>query len=320
MSPQARLKAKLKPGDILQKLLEALIELSSSIIFFVIFAIPYFGALALVKLAKKKPINKWEILSVAFSAIGFVCFIYSWFEPYQLGVTEVNLTSPRLKAGQTLRIVHLTDLHCDGVARIDARLPQVVHDLKPDLIVFTGDATNNANGVRQFDGLLSQLSKIAPGYAVFGNHDDHKSFDPKQFADNGFVLLEGKGTFLKVRDINVFVDGFFCNWRYPYQSLQGKAPGDYSILLNHYPDGMFCALKDKFDLFLCGHTHGGQVRVPFYGALVTESNLGKKYEYGTYHVENTDVFVSRGLGMTALPIRFLAPPEVALIVVSGNGK
>jgi len=60
--------------------------------------------------------------------------------------------------------------------------------------------------------------------------------------------------------------------------------------------------------------------VPFYGALVTESNLGKKYEYGAYHVENTDVFVSRGLGMTALPIRFLAPPEVALIVVSGNGK
>jgi len=304
----------------LQKILEALLELSSSIVFFVIFAIPYFGALALVKIAKKKLINKWEILSVALSAVGFVCFVYSWFEPYQLSTTEVNITSPKIKEGQTLRIVHLTDLHCDGVVRTDDKLIQVVRDLKPDLIVFTGDATNNARGYKQFDGLLSQLSKIAPGYAVFGNHDDYRSFDPKQFAANGFVLLEGTGTLVKVRDMSVFVDGFFCEWRYPYQSLGGKTPGDYSILLNHYPDGMFSALKDNFDLFLCGHTHGGQVRVPFYGALVTESSLGKKFEYGLYHEQNTDIFVSRGIGMTALPIRFLAPPEVALIVVKGNGK
>ena len=198
----------------MQKILEALLELSSSIVFFVIFAIPYFGALALVKIAKKKPINKWEILSVALSAVGFVCFVYSWFEPYQLSTTEVNITSPKIKEGQTLRIVHLTDLHCDGVVRTDDKLIQVVRDLRPDLIVFTGDATNNAKGYKQFDGLLSQLSKIAPGYAVFGNHDDYQSFDPKQFAANGFVLLEGTGTLLKVRDMSVFIDGFFCKWRY----------------------------------------------------------------------------------------------------------
>lgn len=64
-----------------------------------------------------------------------------------------------------------------------------------------------------------------------------------------------------------------------------------------------------------GHTHGGQVRLPFYGALITMSTLGKKYEYGLYNVEGTNMFVSRGIGMTALPIRFLASPEVAVIDV-----
>jgi hypothetical protein len=71
------------------------------------------------------------------------------------------------------------------------------------------------------------------------------------------------------------------------------------------------------DLYLCGHTHGGQVRLPFYGALVTFSRYGKKYEAGEYIVGNTVMYVNRGVGMenNAPRIRFLTRPEVALIEV-----
>lgn len=95
-----------------------------------------------------------------------------------------------------------------------------------------------------------------------------------------------------------------------------KAPGDaYKIFLYHYPDGIRAASAKGLDLFLAGHTHGGQIRLPFYGALVTASTLGKQFEYGHYVVGKTHMNVSSGIEMTGLPVRFLTPPEVAVIDV-----
>jgi predicted MPP superfamily phosphohydrolase len=67
------------------------------------------------------------------------------------------------------------------------------------------------------------------------------------------------------------------------------------------------------DLFCCGHTHGGQVRLPFYGALITNSALGKNYEAGLYYDHGTATYVSRGIGMIGLPVRFLCRPELTAI-------
>ena len=88
------------------------------------------------------------------------------------------------------------------------------------------------------------------------------------------------------------------------------------IFAHHYPDEIYEAAKHGVDLYLAGHTHGGQVALPLYGALVTLSRYGKRFEAGLYHVGETALYVSRGIGMeggTAPRVRFWARPEIAVI-------
>jgi predicted MPP superfamily phosphohydrolase len=88
------------------------------------------------------------------------------------------------------------------------------------------------------------------------------------------------------------------------------------MLLYHKPDLAYAADEVAIDLYLAGHTHGGQVRLPFYGAIYANSRYGKTFEMGLYQLKNTTMYVSRGLGFTggsAPRIRFLAPPEVTIV-------
>jgi len=91
---------------------------------------------------------------------------------------------------------------------------------------------------------------------------------------------------------------------------------DFSVLLYHKPDLAYAARDLKVDLYLAGHTHGGQVRVPIYGAIFPNSRYGKTFEMGLYHLDGMTLYVNRGLGFTGGPaprIRFLAPPEIVVI-------
>jgi hypothetical protein len=93
------------------------------------------------------------------------------------------------------------------------------------------------------------------------------------------------------------------------------------ILLYHSPELMPLVQQYPVDLYLCGHTHGGQVRFPFYGALITSSSLGKRYEMGPYVEQGTTLYISRGIGLEGLSaprIRLLCPPEIILFTLSGK--
>jgi len=92
----------------------------------------------------------------------------------------------------------------------------------------------------------------------------------------------------------------------------------YKLLLYHSPDLIEAAAAVDIDLQLSGHTHGGQIRVPFYGAIFTSSTYGKRFEMGRYDVEGTVLYVSRGLGMegsVAPRARFLCPPEIVVVEI-----
>jgi len=95
----------------------------------------------------------------------------------------------------------------------------------------------------------------------------------------------------------------------------------FTLLLYHTPDLMPQAVRAGVDLYLCGHTHGGQIRLPLIGALVTSSRFWKRYEMGRYVEGNTTLYVNRGLGMEgfgAPRARFLCPPEIALLELRGQ--
>jgi hypothetical protein len=102
---------------------------------------------------------------------------------------------------------------------------------------------------------------------------------------------------------------------------QAGAHTPFTLLLYHSPDLMPEAVESGVDLYLCGHTHGGQIRLPLLGALFTSSDFGKRYEMGRYEKDGTTLYVSRGMGMEGLGApraRFLAPPEIILWTLSSS--
>lgn len=277
-----------------------------------------FVSARLGKTKREFRLKRYEFALLTIGFAGVIAFVYSLTEPYQLETTFVKITSNKLKQdGGAVRIVHLTDLHCDGTKRTEDRLPDAIRSLKPDLIVFSGDAADSISGLRDFKVLINELSKIAPIYGVGGNHDSRSGTPRDIFADTAMIELSGGSKVLDIRGNQIWINGVSVDKEGDLQRNFSPPPKTaFSIFLYHYPVGIKVVTKNNIDLFCTGHTHGGQVRLPLYGALMTASELGKKYEYGLYKVDNANMFVSRGIGMTALPIRFLAPPEIAVIDVT----
>ena len=260
-------------------------------------------------------------VAFALAACGLGCAVWArWIEPFRLDVTHVDVTVARWR-GAPLRIVHVSDLHCDPAPRLEERLPEAIRAQHPDLIVFTGDAINSPAGLPVFRRCLAEIAAIAPTIAVRGNWDAWYWSDLDLFADTGAREVAGTSVLLSVRGEPVWIGGLAVGRTDELQGLVAQAPRDtLRILLHHYPDEVLRAAEAGVDLYLAGHTHGGQVALPFYGALVTLSRFGKRFESGLYRVGETWAYVNRGIGMEGGPaprVRFCAPPEVTVIDVRG---
>jgi len=271
---------------------------------------------------KTSRLFKWSCAVLwPLAAIGVLCIAYAYFvEPYWLEVTHVTIASDKLPpTSRPLRIVHVSDLHCDPKVRLEEKLPDIVADLRPDLIAFTGDSINSRGGLPHFRRCMTRFAEIAPTFGVKGNWDAWYWREIDTFAGTGVTELDGGVVELETGGAKVRI----CGIAYGRASSHGEVlarlvPGAFNIFLYHTPDLIYDIARGNVDLYLAGHTHGGQVALPFYGALITLSRYGKRFESGLYRVQKTVMFVSRGIGMEggrAPRIRFLARPEVTLIEV-----
>jgi uncharacterized protein len=257
----------------------------------------------------------------ALAALGSLCIAYGTFvEPYWLEVTRTRVESPKIRAGSgSVRIALVSDLHSDPKPRLEERLPQAIAAEKPDLIAFTGDSINSPKSLPVFKICMERLAAVAPVFAVRGNWDAEKWRDIDLFGGTGALELNGIPVHLTVRGVGLTIVGLPLGSHHPTGELLGKLPPkDFTIFLYHTPDRIFEAARSKLDLYLAGHTHGGQVALPFYGALVTASRFGKRFEAGLYRVDHTWLYVNRGIGMEgnfSPRVRFCARPEVTIIEV-----
>lgn len=269
--------------------------------------------------------RRWWLLGV-FAAM-FILLVYSYghfIEPYRLEVTHLSLESGKLKSGM-IRIVQISDLHCDKMVRNEENLVRLVKPMNPDVIVFTGDMANTLEAVPYCQEVLGRLNARLGKYAVRGNWDSVYWGKIELFNNTGFTELKG-ATVRLVKDGNVF---YITGLPYGYSDRQFDVlfsiPSDgYSILLYHNPDIVKDLKNTSVDLYLAGHTHGGQIALPFYGAIITLSKYGKAYEAGLYQVGGVTLYVNRGIGLEggwAPRMRLFARPEIAVFdIVPAGGS
>jgi hypothetical protein len=258
---------------------------------------------------------------LAIAAAGIICIAYGYLiEPYWLDVSHVRINSSKLPAdSRPVRIVHISDLHCDPQPRLENRLPHIIANQHPDFIVFTGDCINSPNGLPVFRQCISEIAKIAPTFAVKGNWDAWYWDKLDLFKGTGVTELNGNAVSVDVRNVPIWLMGVAVQNEKSMRSAIESVPHDqFKVFLYHYPDLIKEAAERKVDLYCAGHTHGGQVALPFYGALITLSKYGKRYEAGLYREAETWLYVNRGIGMEggAPRVRFWARPEVTVIDIN----
>ncbi|MCC6145809.1 MAG: metallophosphoesterase [Candidatus Hydrogenedentes bacterium] len=270
----------------------------------------------------------------AFAGMGGLAVEGALLEPQRLRIREYTVPVSGLpQALDGLRIAHISDTHYGPFVSL-AFLRSVVaqaNALHPDLIVLTGDYVHKteraiADGVALFQNLESRLG-IA---AVLGNHDHWESTAECEaaFRKIGVPLIDNRRLFLSSEGLRengrsgecIGSAGAGDLWtdevllRQALSEVPGEMP---RLLLSHNPD--VAELPDirghRIDLMLSGHTHGGQVALPFLGTPIVPSQYGQKYSGGLVHGPACPVLVSRGVGMALLPVRIGVPPEMGLLVL-----
>ncbi len=224
------------------------------------------------------------------------------------------------------KIVQLSDIHFLPFTQLSLVEQAVTraNSLNPDLIVLTGDfVTHEAETIFGATRALSRLNARYGVFAVLGNHDVRAGARVVQqgIEEAGLTVLHNQGLTFDVGNAQLNLAGVDdCIWGQPdlNAALANQVVNAPTILLAHEPD-----VIDRFShiapitLQLSGHTHGGQVRLPWLGTPVLPK-LGEKYVHGLYRVNGSQVYTNRGLGMVSMPIRFNCPPEITELTLTAG--
>lgn len=217
-----------------------------------------------------------------------------------------------------LRIAHLSDLHMTGMYTPEFYqwVVEETNRLSPDVIFITGDIVDYAHCLPWVTPTFRPLQAALGKYYVLGNHDRRLpdvSLLRSALHEADIVNMAGQVLTLETRGRKIVLAGNELPWFGPAPSVPGpEEEKSLRILLTHTPDNFSWARENRFDLVLAGHNHGGQIRFPWLGALISPSLYGTRYAGGLYYDFPTLLHVSRGLAGVD-PIRLNCRPEIALL-------
>lgn len=267
--------------------------------------------------------------------IGTGLVVYGfWIEPHTIRLTQETLDSPKLKAGPPLRVLHLGDLHVERVTEREEQLLEMVDSIGADLILYSGDFLNlsyvdDPVAWSHARAILRELHAPMGVFAVSGSPPVDKPQVVVPLLDGlGIRWLRNEQVTLHHAGQAIDIIGLNCTHvpsidELQLRELRRQRSDNFTILLYHTPDLAPQAAEAGIDLQLSGHTHGGQVRLPFFGALFTSSIYGKQFEVGRRQIGDFTLYVTRGIGMEgkgAPRVRFLCPPEITLWEISGTKR
>jgi len=258
---------------------------------------------------KPRKLNRRRFLAAALLSSPLLAVADAkWLEPEWVKIRRINLSGDKPKH----RFVHCTDIHHKGDRAYFEGIVKKINALSPEFVCFTGDLIEHTDHLTEALEILAGIK--CPVYGVPGNHDywSKAPFEPfaKTFAGTGGAWLVDQTT--------MTANGKFCllgaagaSWR---QTPLAPVPDARNIFLMHYPAWVKRLNGQKYDLLLAGHSHGGQVRLPFYGPLLLPFGVDE-YDMGMFQTASGPLYVNPGLGWFPVPIRFNCRPEVTVFEV-----
>jgi uncharacterized protein len=280
---------------------------------------------------------KKRFLFTLIAIIALILFFY--FQNNSIVITESTISSQRIPASfNGYKIVQLSDLHSKAFGDRQNVLVEKVSKTNPDLIVFTGDLVDSKNYNEDTSlNLMRELIHIAPVYFVTGNHEwSSGKFDilEKELNDIGVTVLRNKTDVITKGHEEIQIIGIddpaYVNDSNTERSItveaiensiEGMEDDEFKVLLSHRPEFLSIYSKYPIDVVFSGHAHGGQIRIPFVGGLVAPNQgILPKYTAGKHELNNTSMFVNRGLGNSVIPLRIFNRPEIIVLTLSSTSN
>ena len=276
-----------------------------------------------MKKADKKNIKKKKHnILIYFILVIALLFLYSkYIEPYNLTIKEYKIENKYLpNSFDGIKIVHFSDVHLGSTVDIKYldKIVNLINKQNPDIVVFTGDMldkrrTLNDSEIESVKKSLSKIKSNLGNYAVSGNHDIKQLDTYKKIMDTNFTILDNKEKLIYYKEntpISIVGLSDPSETKINYDVLE-KENDYYRFVLCHEPDEYKKISNYSFNVMFSGHSHGGQVKLPFIGKIYTP--IGAKTYYDDYYkLDNKEIFISNGIGTTRIDIRFNSAPSINL--------
>jgi len=282
------------------------------------------------KRSGKKSRSHWDLFLRLLKIFVFLLKIAGYYRKgygnaKTIMVNELSLEFSNLPdAFQGFRILHLSDLHIDSIPGFASLIIEKIAGLRFDLCLLTGDYRRDISG--SFSQILKPVRILAKyiqapygTYAVLGNHDTYLMARYEQ--ESGMQLLINESVEILKDGQKLLITGtddpfnFFTEPAILCLETRGY---DFKIAMVHTPELAKVASDNKYDLYLCGHTHGGQICLKEGIPLISHQFEGKQYNHGVWKIGNMTGYTSRGAGVSGMPIRFNCPAEITLINLCGS--
>jgi len=240
-------------------------------------------------------------------------------EANSISVENVKIKLKRLpKELDGFRLVHLSDIHHSPFTSLEhiSRVVEVSNRLKPDMFVLTGDyVSHETEYIAPVAEVLAQLKAEYGIYACLGNHDHWTDAElvTHLFRGEGINLLINEGLRFQARGTKFWlagVDDLMVGKTDVRAALDGSNENEFKLLLAHNPQIVRRAARYGVDLMLSGHTHGGQVKIRDEEKRILPR---RRLWSGLHRRQNTQIYITRGIGTVVVPIRYQCPPEISLI-------
>jgi predicted MPP superfamily phosphohydrolase len=278
--------------------------------------------------------KKWLIIftgTILLILVAILILMIIFTDNITLQLTTYQITHEQIpEEFDGFRIAQVSDLHNTEFGENNANLVAALTESDPDIIVFTGDQLDARNVNKDVVlNLVRQTVQIAPCYLVTGNHEGSLvgmlEFH-NQLSAEGVIVLDNEVCELTHNGASIDLVGLTdptMNKRYYRDGAKVSLDltlqeldldkDRYTILLAHRPEYLYVYERNRVDLALCGHNHGGQIRIKDRGLVGADKKLFPEYDAGVYTLKNATMVLSRGLGNSIFPWRVNNPPEVVIV-------